>query len=127
MSKQSKLVLPFVGKRKMRAVSIKTFDIDQGHFLVYVRAENIRFEMGKCSLKPVKDSVSVLKVKHLAGKYLCLKPASLKMFGLFSGELGRPIALLHDTDPLPDDIDQFCFQRLNFISSEEVVTTSQDS
>ena len=64
VARQSKLVLPSVGRRKMRAVCIKTFDIDQGHFLVYVRAENIHFEMGKCILKPVKDSVSVSKVKH---------------------------------------------------------------
>jgi len=127
VAKQNKLVLPSVGRRKMRAVGIKTFDIDQGHFLVYVRAETMRYEMGKCSLKPVEDAVTVSKVKYLAGKYLSLKPASLKMFGLFSGDLGRPTTLLQDMDPLPVDVDQFCFQRSNFVSSEEVEITSQDS
>ena len=121
------LELPTVGKRKMRAVAIKTFDIDQGHFLVYVRADPIRYEMSKHCLKPVVEEVTVGKVKNLAGKYLNLLPASLNMFGIFAGELGRPTVLYQDTDPLPNDIDQFCFQRLNFISNDEVAITKQDS
>ncbi len=51
------------------------------------------------------------------------------MFGLFAGELGKPCMLYmcQDTDALPDEIDQFCFQRLNFISNKEIAITDRDS
>ena len=121
------LDIPNVGRREMRAVAIKTFDIDQGHFLVYVRADCKRHQISKSGLKPVIDMVTVGKVKKLAGKYLNLLPDSLNMFGLFAGELGKPCMLYQDTDALPDEIDQFCFQRLNFISNKEIAITDRDS
>ncbi len=77
-------------------------------------------DSGQDMLCSYRNVVTAEDVRERARQMLNLKPLSGRAFGLFTGPLGYPTALLHDSDPVPLDGSVFSYQRLCFSQADEL-------
>ena len=65
-------------------------------------------------------------IKHAVGRHFELKPKSLKIFGIFTGALRSPTALLSESQAICSTISKVAFQRVSFDAELEVSIASDD-